>query len=100
MERLIERCCGLGNLVAEAPKLVEAAAFEPLGAVAIEMVSSELAIGGGFCQQMVGDFEHLAAGLRFVVSMVRLIGSCGRRDRRLPPRRGLPSRRKTSAIGY
>jgi hypothetical protein len=37
------------NLIAEAPELVEAAALERFGSVAIEVVSTEFAVSGCFC---------------------------------------------------
>jgi hypothetical protein len=41
--------------------LAEAAALEAFGAVAIEVVRTEFAISRGLRQQVVRDFEHLAA---------------------------------------
>jgi hypothetical protein len=48
-------------LVAEALQLGEATALEPFGAEAIEVVCAEFAIIGLFCEQVISDFENMAA---------------------------------------
>ena len=58
-----------GNLIAEAAELVEAAALEAFGAVAIEVVGSEFATSGRLCQEVVRDFENLAADREHCSSM-------------------------------
>ncbi len=65
------------NLIAEAPELLEAAALEPFGAVAIEVVSTEFAVSVGFCHQVVSDLENMAADRERCPSMPR----CARRRR-------------------
>ena len=57
-----------GNLIAEAPKLLEAAALEAFGAVAIEVIGTEFAISGGFCQE-AGDVENVAVDREHCSSM-------------------------------
>ena len=57
------------NLIAEAPESVEAAPLEPFGAVAIEVVSTEFALSGRFCHQVVSDLEDMAADREHCASM-------------------------------
>ena len=48
-------------MVAEALELSEAPALEAFGAVAVEVVSAKVAVSGWFGQQVVCDFEDMAA---------------------------------------
>ena len=57
------------NLIAEAPESVEAAPLEPFGAVAIEVVSTEFAVSGRFCHQVVSNLENMAADREHCPSM-------------------------------
>ena len=49
--------------------MLEAAALEPFDAVAIEVVSAEFAVSGGFCHQVVSDLEHMATDREHCPSM-------------------------------
>jgi hypothetical protein len=71
-----EKCClssigkgCKGNLIAETLELGEAAALEAFGAVAVEVIDAEFAVGGLFAEQVVGDFEDMAAHCQHCSSM-------------------------------
>ena len=56
-------------MVAEALELSEAPALEAFGAVAVEVVSAKVAVSGRCGQQVVGDFEDMAADRQHCSSM-------------------------------
>jgi len=60
---------------------LEAGAFEPLGAVAIEVVSTEFAVSGRFCHQVVSDLEVLVRGYIHAVVIVRGLEKIARHAR-------------------